>query len=114
MEIGNGTHLLHDGEHPWLTVIVAVGTNSEVDLIGMGIRLVRSSQLEYTVPLFLVYFRPRKARKTRTHREAREGLPSIALQRDEYVTFLHPLIGGWARSEWGKRTSRDGFGHLRL
>jgi hypothetical protein len=43
------THLLHDGQHPRLVVVVAVGPDAEVDLLWVGIRLVGRSKLEDAV-----------------------------------------------------------------
>lgn len=40
------THLLDDGEHPGLAIVVAVRADTEVDLVRVGISLVGSGQLE--------------------------------------------------------------------
>lgn len=39
-------YLLHDRKDPGLVIVVAVGSNTEIDLLVKSISLVRSSQLE--------------------------------------------------------------------
>ena len=43
-----GTHLLDDGENPGLAVVIAVRADTEVDLLGEGIRLEVRAELEDT------------------------------------------------------------------
>ena len=115
MEFGNGTHLLHDGEHPWLTVIVAVGTNSEVDLAGIRVCLEGRGQLEDPAQVALARLSREDLRDAYESGGARGTSDHRSVEAVSTLTYPHPLIGGWAQYKQNStRTSSNGFGHLRL
>ena len=46
VESRNLTHLFNDRENPWLAIVVAVGSDAEIDLLREGICLVGGGELE--------------------------------------------------------------------
>lgn len=45
-QLGLNSHLLHHRQHPWLSVVVSVGANAQVDLVAVGVAAIRGHEPE--------------------------------------------------------------------
>ncbi len=86
-----GTHFFHHGEHPWLSIIVSIGTDSKVNFLIIRIRFESGCQLEDTE---CGHFTEHAIYSVQTYQEEPGGLPAMFLIRRVFIscTLYLPIL----------------------
>lgn len=84
------THFLHHGEHPWLSIIVSIGTDSKVNFLIIRIRFESGRQLENTECGHLTGHAI--GYSVQTCQEEPGGLPAMILIGSVFISCLLPSI----------------------